>query len=228
MPNLPSTLPADLRAAGLSVVDLADWQTRGRPTGGFAPVGVLWHHTGGDADGLAYAKWLALTGRSDLPAPLCQISIGRDGTVYVLAGGRANHAGVARASGTVASGDGNTLYVGVECQNNGSEGWSEPQYAAMVTTGVVLAKILGTSAQAQRAHRETSITGKWDPGLLDMDRFRADITNALEIAAKPPLPPVPTSRVKRARALLWEALRATKNPERGAKLRAALKKAPKL
>lgn len=167
-----------LRDAGCKVVEIPGWQSRRRP-GEFGPVGVLWHHTGGAGDGLDYAKWLFLEGRSDLPAPLCQLAVGRDGTWYVGAAGRANHAGKARSSGTVAAGDGNRLYIGVECMNTGSEGWSKAQYDAMVQGGAALGKMLGTSVQTQRAHRETSVTGKWDPGLLDMDRFRLDIDAAM-------------------------------------------------
>lgn len=173
-----------LRAAGLKVVEVPGWKTRGRPasTGGFNPRGNLWHHTGAKdsnpnsiADDLAYAKWLAKIGRSDLPAPLCQVSIGRDGTVYVCAAGRGNHAGKAKASGPVRAGDGNELYLGWECQNSGSEGWTKAQYDAMVTAGAATSRHYKWPSSANRAHKETSVTGKWDPGLLDMDRFRADI-----------------------------------------------------
>lgn len=184
-----------LRAGGLTVVEVKGWQTRGRPktTGGFNPVGVLWHHTGGDGNDLTYATWLALTGRPDLPAPLCQLSIDRKGTVYVLAAGRANHAGKAKASGTVAAGDGNALYIGVECMNTGTEGWTPEQYGAMVLTGAALAKYLGTSVQTQRGHKETSVTGKWDPGALDMDKFRKAIQARIDSSTPTPpvVPPVP-------------------------------------
>lgn len=181
---LPATLPTLLRAAGLTVVELPGWQTAGRPasTGNFNPVGVLWHHTGGAQDGLGYVKALLVPGRSDLPGPLCHLSIGRNGTVYVVAAGRTNHAGVAKASGSVAAGDGNALYIGIEVQNTGTEGWKPAQYNAMVATGAVLKELLGTSVQTQRGHKETSVTGKWDPGMLDMDKFRADI-DAHDVAA---------------------------------------------
>lgn len=181
-------LPDVLRKAGLRVVEVPGWREFSRPesTGGFAPVGNLWHHTGAKdtnplsvADDLEYAKWLAQVGRSDLPAPLCQLSVGRDGTVYVCAAGRGNHAGKAKASGPVPAGDGNALYLGWECQNTGSEGWSGPQYEAMVKGGAATSKHYGWSSTANRAHKETSVTGKWDPGRLDMDEFRADIADEM-------------------------------------------------
>jgi hypothetical protein len=197
MTDLPSNLPKLLRDAGLKVIEVPGWRGFGRPasTGGFHPRGVLWHHTGSKdsnpnsiKDDLEYAKWLAEIGRSDLPAPLCQLSVGRDGTVYVCADGRGNHAGKAKASGPVPAGDGNELYAGVECQNSGSEGWSKAQYRSMVTLGAVLSdKVIHCTANANRAHKETSVTGKWDPGLLDMDKFRDDIGEAMKPKPKPKL-----------------------------------------
>ncbi len=189
-----TTMARRLRRAGLHVVEVPGWRDRSRPesTGGFAPVGVLWHHTGSKdvnpesiEDDQEYAEWLAKIGRSDLPAPLCQLSIGRNGTVYVCAAGRGNHAGKAKAFGPVPAGDGNELYVGVECQNDGSEGWSGPQYEAMVKTGVALAKMLSTDERSQPGHRETSVTGKWDPGLLNLPDFRADIAEGLWPSTRP-------------------------------------------
>ena len=82
------------RRSGLVVVELPGWDTNGRP-GSFAPRGVLAHHTGsydtiGDtADDLRYARWLAFTGRPDLPAPLCQLALSAEGVVYVCASDRA-------------------------------------------------------------------------------------------------------------------------------------------
>lgn len=198
--HLPKDLPARLRAAGLTVVELDGWYGRGRPasTGSFDPVGVLWHHTGGPSNGgLRYALWMAVTGRSDLPAPLCQIAVDEDGVIYILASGRANHAGTAKASGSVAAGDGNRLYVGVECMNNGTQGWGKRQYRAMVLLGMVLGDVLNCTVNAQRAHKETSVTGKWDPGLLDMDKFRADIAKAAK-ADKPKPAKKPTKNISNA------------------------------
>lgn len=168
-----------LRKAGLEVVELPGWKTRGRPasSGGFDPVGNLWHHTGGASNTRDYAEWMAYTGRSDLPAPLCQVAVDRAGVCYVSAAGRANHAGSAKASGPVPAGDGNALYIGWECMNTGSEGWSSAQYDAMVTAAAATSRHYGWTPAANRAHKETSVTGKWDPGLLDMDKFRRDIAN---------------------------------------------------
>lgn len=192
--NLPSNLPTLLRAAGLTVVEIDGWQTRARPasTGGFAPVGVLNHHTGaldrdGDlADDLAYAKWLATTGRDDLPPPVVQLTLSHEGTVYILAAGRSNHAGIAKPSGSVAGGDGNTLYVGIEWMLSGTQFIPITMYKAGVTLNAVLLHILGSSERAVSCHYQTSVTGKWDIGdpegiefnghrVLDVDELRANV-----------------------------------------------------
>ncbi|MCD4535631.1 N-acetylmuramoyl-L-alanine amidase [Nocardioides sp. cx-169] len=170
------------RKSGLNVIELSGWRTRARPasTGGFDPRGVLVHHTGGASDTKEYALWMAATGRADLPAPLCQLALDRKGTVYVCAAGRANHGGDAKATGPMPAGDGNALYIGIEAMNDGSEGWAPTQYAAYVALCAALCDHYGWPASHVRAHRETSLTGKWDPGLLDMDKFRNDIAARLE------------------------------------------------
>lgn len=172
-------LAAAARLSGLPVVELPGWRTRGRP-GDFGPRGVLCHHTGGEADSRAYVDWMALEGRPDLLAPLCQLALSRDGTVYVLAAGRANHGGKARESGPMPGGDANTLYVGIEAMNTGSEGWTDTQRDAYARLCAALCRHYGWPAAHVRAHRETSVTGKWDPGLLDMDEHRATVARLLE------------------------------------------------
>jgi len=169
-------LAAACRKSGLTVVEVPGWQGRTRP-GSFAPRGILVHHTGGSSDSRAYVDWMALEGRSDLPAPLSQLALSRTGIVYVCAAGRANHGGEAKATGPMPAGDANALYVGIEAMNTGSEGWTATQYDAYVALCAALCEHYGWPATHVRAHRETSVTGKWDPGLLDMDRFRNDIAN---------------------------------------------------
>src|SRR4051795_12520666 len=100
--KLPKNTPALLRKHGLKVVEVDGWYDRGRPssTGELNPVGVLCHHTATTkSTSITNVLKLLRVGRSDLPGPLCQFSLGRDGTVYVVAAGRANHAGKAKTSG---------------------------------------------------------------------------------------------------------------------------------
>lgn len=204
MARLPSNTPAILRSVGLTVKELPGWENNGRP-GSFNPKGgVLDHHTGsydgqGDAaNDLSYARWLAFEGRSDLPAPLCQFALSAEGVVYVCAAGRANHAGRAKASGTMAGGDGNALYIGIEAMNSGSQGWTKKQYDAYVLLNAALCVyITGNSVKTVRGHKETSITGKWDPGKMDMAKMRRDVAAKIkELKAGKPSKPEVTSHTR--------------------------------
>jgi hypothetical protein len=181
-----------VRSAGLKVVEVDGWKTRGRPasSGPFDPVGVLCHHTASNkASSDAAVIRLLVGGRSDLPGPLCQLGLARDGTVYVIAAGRANHAGTARSSGTVAAGDGNRLYIGIEAFNDGvGEPWPEVQLNAYARLCAVLSvKITHNSVNTVRGHKETSVTGKIDP-TFNMDTHRARVAREMERLTAPPKP----------------------------------------
>lgn len=169
------------RAAGLKVVEISGWESRTRP-GSHNPKGVVVHHTGGSSDSLSYVRWMALDGRASegIPAPLCQVALGRDGTVYMCAAGRANQAGKTKSiSNWLYAGDGNSQTVGIEAMNTGREGWGKKQYDAYVLLCAIICRVEGWPASRVVAHKETSITGKWDPGMLDMTKFRNDVAAAI-------------------------------------------------
>lgn len=204
MAKLPADLPQRLRAAGLKVVVVDGWLSRGRP-GSFNPVGVLNHHTGSKdvyddlADDLAYARWMFREGRNDLPAPLCQMALSLEGTVYVGAAGRANHGGTAKSSGSVAAGNANSLYYGIEWMLSGTQKIPARMYEAAATLNAVLLDILGSSVQAVSCHYQTSVTGKWDIGdpdgipfkgtrVLDVPKFRRAVQAASDRLDKPTAP----------------------------------------
>ncbi|MFI0469307.1 N-acetylmuramoyl-L-alanine amidase [Saccharopolyspora sp. 5N102] len=176
---LPLVWLADvLRAAGLRVVETPGWRERTARGTQPRPVGVLEHHTATPA---SYARpaptvQMCIDGRPDLDGPLCHAVIAYDGTVHLIAAGRANHAGKARASGPNPAGDGNTLYVGFEWDYHGvNQGPSSEQYAAAVKATRAVLDRLGRPADAARGHRETSVTGKIDPGRVDLDQLRRDV-----------------------------------------------------
>ena len=95
-----------LRAKGLNVVEVNGWRTRGAE--GFNPRGSVDHHTAGPRKGNAPSLGVCINGRADLPGPLCNVLVGRDGTCYVVAAGRANHAGAGGPIGPIGVDDGNT------------------------------------------------------------------------------------------------------------------------
>lgn len=159
---LANRLRAD---GGLKVVEHSGWRTRARP-GSFNPGGVLLHHTGATASNANPAPSLrtVINGRSDLPGPLCHVLVDYKGVCHVIAAGRANHAGQAKASGPVPGGDGNALYVGIEIDYSGYQNPSNVQYANVVNVAAAVLSKFGKSARWSRCHLETSVTGKWDPG----------------------------------------------------------------
>jgi len=112
-----------LRAAGCKVVEIDGWRTRGSDT--FSPRGSVDHHTAGSRVGNAPSLGICINGREDLPGPLCHVLIGRDLTCYVIAAGRANHAGAGGWNGLV----GNSSVFGIERENVGTtaEPWTDAQ-----------------------------------------------------------------------------------------------------
>ena len=227
MTDLLLDLETAVRASGLQVVVLPKWKST-FSNGYLKPDGVLCHHTGSydgiaDApDDLHYALWLALTGRSDLPPPLCNLALSAEGVVYVCAAGNANHAGKARASGPMpAASDGSALYIGIEAMNSGSQGWGTKgkdasgaeitQYEAYVRLCAALCLHYGWPATHVRAHKETSVTGKIDPGQMDMDTFRADVARMMEQMEDPMADPKVQAQLDRIEKALTDQAALTKS-----------------
>jgi hypothetical protein len=157
-----------LRAEGCLVKTYEGWKERSRPTGDFHPFGVLWHHTGTPTtmERPAPSVGTCINGRSDLPGPLCQVVIGRDGICHVIAAGRANHAGTNDGTGTgpIPAGDGNAQMVGFEIDYSGSQDMGPLQMQAAIKASAAVLRKLGKDHTFARGHKETSTSGKWDPG----------------------------------------------------------------
>jgi hypothetical protein len=178
------------------------WETRGRPatSGGFAPNGLLIHHTGTRSSATSPAPSLGTVtnGRTDLKGPLCQISTDYNGLTYIVAAGRANHAGTAKAAMGNPSGDGNAMYLGNEVQTSGLQDMPDAQYNAVVLTSAAIMDHFGyTSAAKTGLHHTTSTSGKWDLGAgtgvvapYPLTSLRAAITARLQ-AGPPGSPPPP-------------------------------------
>ncbi|WP_143677320.1 peptidoglycan recognition protein family protein, partial [Streptomyces scabiei] len=93
-PPSASTFAALLRAEGLTVVEVGDWEHHNRNhMGPWGPVhGVMFHHT--VTSGSARTVAMCRDGYSGLPGPLCHGVITKDGRVHLVGYGRANHAGL--------------------------------------------------------------------------------------------------------------------------------------
>lgn len=194
----------DLRKAGLKVVEIEGWKNRGRPasTGNFDPVGAsTTHHTGAttSSSNPNAALNMLITGRSDLPGPLCQVATGYDGTVYVIAAGRANHAGrIAKPDvvGMPVHGDGNAHALGNEVMTNGTQKMPKAQEDAVAKVAAVFASRHYRNSNWAHRHEDISSSGKWDLGQWTTAELRRRVSNAQnELADKKTLP----KRIKTAR-----------------------------
>jgi peptidoglycan hydrolase-like protein with peptidoglycan-binding domain len=164
-------LPDVLRNAGLKVAEQPGWAARGR--GEMQAVqGVVCHHTGTASQANMPTLRLLTEGRSDLPGPLAQLGLARDGTYYVIAAGRANHAG----SGSWKGFSGNSRFIGIEAENSGSaaDNWPEVQMDAYRRGVAAVLFRLGLDAGRCCGHKEYAPHRKPDPR-FDMNEFRSTV-----------------------------------------------------
>ena len=196
-----SNLGNELRAAGLTVVETAGWQNRGYNGQDLVSIdGVLWHHTATNRNAFVNANAptlnMCVNGRSDLAGPLCHIVLGRDGTVYLVAAGLANHAGRGSAAG-IPRDEGNWRLIGIEMESSGVApwDWTDDQIRVAPYLGAALerAQLMDQpeDLRVQIGHLEYSSEGKIDPAGWPggMDGLRASI-NAILAGEVPTLDPM--------------------------------------
>ena len=189
-----STVPwmADaFRKSGLKVLEVEGWKKRGRP-GTFEPRGVVFHHTAsGRKGGSAPSLGTVLNGRPGINGPLCNVLIGRDRTVRVIAAGRANHAGEGGPFRNIPKDSGNSFLIGVEVENDGvGEKWS-PELL-QTCDAVFAALLLGLRRQPDWliGHREWAPGRKIDPartnaGLPTMNQVRSRVAARMRTTGPP-------------------------------------------
>lgn len=167
-----------LRNAGLTVIEVDGWKTRGvNGNRIYGPYGGLVHHTGSRADipGNYPTLNTIINGRSDLQGPLAQLGLGRDGTWYVIAAGYCNHAGAVDDPDYA-----NIRAIGVECENpGGNTAWPKVQYDSLVAGCAALARHYGFK---WRGHKEAAAPKgrKVDPN-LNMNTLRNKIAAYKEV-----------------------------------------------
>ncbi|HET6940976.1 MAG TPA: N-acetylmuramoyl-L-alanine amidase [Sphingomicrobium sp.] len=177
-----------LQQAGLKVAETHDWRTRGRAEMGRVR-GVMCHHTATRQGGNMPTLDVLIRGRAGLIGPLCNLGLGRDGTYYVVAAGRANHAGRGEWQGIRT---GNSSFVGIEAENSGEplDAWPEVQLEAYRRGVAAILAHIGASANMCCGHKEYALPlgRKVDP-TFDMAAFRAQVAEVL-LGRSPP-PPIP-------------------------------------
>ncbi|MCX4704380.1 N-acetylmuramoyl-L-alanine amidase [Streptomyces sp. NBC_01373] len=203
-PPSASTFAALLRAEGLTVVEVGNWETHNRNhKGPWGPVhGVMIHHT--VTAGTQRTVDLCRTGHGDLPGPLCHGVIAKDGRVHLVGYGRTNHAGlgdddVLRAVATEtalpadneANTDGNRSFYGFECENlgDGKDPWPAAQLDAIERAAAAICRHHDWTERAVIGHLEWQ-PGKVDPRGFTMASMRTRIHNRLS-AGQPATAPAP-------------------------------------
>lgn len=162
-----------LKAASLSVVEEPGWQEAGR--GPMGPVkGILLHHTAGSRKGNSPSLELVKNGRKDLPGPLSQLFLARNGTFHVVGAGRCNHAGAGGWHGAT----GNSQFIGIEAENagDGTDPWPDVQMDAYERGVAAILTYLGLDSVMAAGHKEyCSPRGrKIDPS-FDCNEFRSNV-----------------------------------------------------
>ena len=180
-----------LKDAGLKVAEQPGWEDRGRGPMGVVR-GVICHHTAGPKTGIMPSLKVITDGRPDLPGPLAQLGLGRDGTWFIVAAGRANHAGAGSWKGVTA---GNSSFIGIEAENMGTaaDPWPGVQMDAYKRGVAAILKKLGSDASMCAGHKEYALPKgrKTDPD-FDMVAFRADV-DAIMKGDGTVLPPIPAA-----------------------------------
>ncbi|MGW6848999.1 peptidoglycan-binding protein [Streptomyces virginiae] len=214
VPFSPDRLVSILRAEGVRVVEVDEWRTHNRNhRGSFGPInGVMIHHT--VSSGTESSVRLCYDGYDELPGPLCHGVIAKDGTVYLISSGRANHAGggdgrvlsavvaeqslpaTSKHEGSPGAVDGNSAFYGFECINlgDGRDPWPDEQLDAIERTSAAICRAYGWSAASVIGHKEWS-DWKSDPRGWSMDDMRERIDRRLGRTPEQPKPtPPPTTQ----------------------------------
>ena len=174
-----------LRGAGLATVEVTGWRTRGL-TPMVSVKGIVIHHTSGRPQGDFPSLRLVRDGQDDLTGPLSQLGLGRTGIWYVIAAGRANHAGKTIDDSLY----GNSHAIGIEAENTGvpltdmgHAHWPEVQYQSYIRGVKALQAAYSVPTSRVRGHKEVAIPAgrKTDPN-FSMAEFRAALASTRKYA----------------------------------------------
>jgi len=187
-----------LRAAGVPVVEVEGWQTRGRGGDGGQyqpgrPNHVMVHHTAGASGASAASEVNYMVNVSDV-APVANLYIARDkdnAAVWIMAAGPTNTNGKGSApwDPKTKNDDMNRMAIGIEIGNNGlGEPYGNKQQETLVAVCAALCETYSIPVDHVRSHAEYSPGRKIDPagpsrwatsGTWPMDAFRETIAGAL-------------------------------------------------
>ena len=167
---LASRLERAVKRAGVKYRAQSGWRSRGRGTMGSIQ-SIMAHHTAGPASGNTPSLNVVTYGRPGLSGPLAQLFLARDGTVILVAAGRANHAG--RVSSNRYS---NSHSIGIEAEATGVSSWPAAQKDAYAKLCKALIDEFNLPVSRVIGHKEAAVPRgrKIDPN-FNMDQFRRKV-----------------------------------------------------
>jgi hypothetical protein len=182
-------LAAVCRLTGYPVIEVEGWQTRARGSGGYGPglpSHVISHHTasGASSDGWPDVNYMTFT---HTDAPLTNLYLGRNGTIYVCAAGATNTNGKGSdPCGITADDSMNSSAIGIEAGNDGvGETWPTIQQDAYLALCWFLCSEYAIPIGQVHAHFEWAPDRKIDPAgnsryatggsSWNMDAFRGEV-----------------------------------------------------
>lgn len=175
--------------AGLKVAAQPNWKTRGHGDMG-AVKGVICHHTVGPKTGNMPSLNVITNGRDDLPGPLSQLGLGRDGTYYLVAAGRCHHAGRGNWQGFTS---GNNNFIGIEAENTGflegpkADPWPDVQMDAYRRGVAALLTHIRANALMACGHKEYALpAGRKPDPTFNMPAFRTAVASIMNGTAPTP------------------------------------------
>lgn len=163
------------RETGYPTVELPGWQSRGHGpmTAGH---GVVGHWTAGPPRSATSSNTPSLAvvrdGRPGLSGPLCNVYTAFDGTLYVVAAGKAYHAGVSSWRG---ESDLNGLYAGNEVESPGNFDYTAAQLDVTPRLHAALLRRMARGSEYSTAHFEVADPDgrKQDGPARNMAAFRS-------------------------------------------------------
>lgn len=178
----PTFLFDVVKAEGVSVSNYVGGTDRGNGDCGDI-WGVIAHHTGAPAGSSPGPRAIAEHPTLNLAS---QIHLARNGHATICGVGIAYHAGKGSWPG-LPTDNANPFTIGIEAENSGTEGWSSAQYWAYVKICAAIIRKIGYNATRVIGHKEWAgpAQGKWDPGALDLNKFRSDIQAQIDNGNKP-------------------------------------------
>jgi N-acetyl-anhydromuramyl-L-alanine amidase AmpD len=178
-------LPEVLLNAGLKVAEQPGWKTRGH--GDVSAIkGIICHHTAGASTGNMPSLGVVTNGRPDLPGPLAQLCLGRDGTYFVVAAGKCSHAGRGNWQGIAT---GNSSFIGIEAENTGlaTDSWPPIQVDAYRRGVAAILKKIKANAIMSCGHKEYALPiGRKSDPTFDMGDFRQHVSAIMAGSAPNP------------------------------------------